>query len=64
MRLDVSGLIGIGKPESLLPVSAALKAFHLPVIAVSPGYYHQMNGHSRANILTTVPDLVGQAKVI
>lgn len=33
------GLIGMVDPPALLTASAALNAFHVPVVAVSPGFY-------------------------
>ncbi len=37
-----AGLIGIGEPKSLLTASAALNAFHVPVIAVDPAVFSQV----------------------
>lgn len=56
------GLIGMGDPKSLLTASAALNAFHVPVVAVSPGFYSSVGGQHHQNILTTAPDLAGQAR--
>ena len=53
----------MGDPKSLLTASAALNAFHVPVVAVSPGFYHGVGGAHHQNILTTAPDLAGQARV-
>ena len=60
---NVAGLIGMGDPKSLLTASAALNAFHVPVVAVSPGFYHGVGGAHHQNILTTAPALAGQARV-
>ena len=49
-------------PSVLLTASAALNAFHVPVIAVSPNFYTSVGGRSRENILTTAPELAGQAR--
>ncbi len=38
-----AGLIGIGDPKSLLTASAALNAFHVPVIAVDPAVFSQVS---------------------
>ena len=62
-KQNVSGLIGMGDPKSLLTASAALNAFHVPVVAVSPGFYSSVGGQHHPNILTTAPDLAGQARV-
>ena len=55
-------MIGIGEPKSLREASAALNAFHVPVVSVSPGIYSTM-GHNSENTLTTAPDMAGQARV-
>ena len=34
-----TGLIGMVEPPALLTASAALNAFHVPVVAVTPGFY-------------------------
>ena len=56
------GMIGIGEPNSLREASAALSAFHVPVVSVSPGVYSS-SLPSSANTLTTAPDMAGQARV-
>ena len=86
------------EPPALLTASAALNAFHVPVVAVTPGFYARwsiydtfgfstsfltsmpppdslliilivliigmfsVGGRHRQNILTTAPDLAGQAR--
>ena len=37
--LTFTGLIGMVEPPALLTASAALNAFHVPVVAVTPGFY-------------------------
>ena len=39
-----AGLIGMGEPDSLVTASAALNAFHVPVVAVNPGFYSGAGG--------------------
>jgi len=58
------GLIGMVEPPALLTASAALNAFHVPVVAVTPGFYASVGGRHRQNILTTAPDLAGQARAL
>ena len=53
----------MGEPQSLVTAGAALNAFSVPVIAVSPSFYSDIGGlPSHPNILTTAPDLSGQAR--
>ena len=53
----------MGDPQSLLTASAALSAFHVPVVAVSPSFYSSLGGlPTHPNILTTAPELAGQAR--
>ena len=34
----------MGEPDSLVTASAALNAFHVPVVAVNPGFYSGAGG--------------------
>lgn len=55
------GMIGIGEAKSLAQTSGALQAFSIPLISASPE--HAENLGREDNILTTAPDLSGQARV-
>ena len=54
-----SGVIGIGAPVELSETTGALHAFNIPLIAVG----HKYRGKKYDNILSTSPDVQGQAKV-
>jgi len=58
------GLIGVGSPEYLVTAGAALNAFHVPVVAVDPDIYTKSEDRILSNILTTAPDLAGQARAL
>ena len=60
--LPVSGVIGIGKPVDMSETRGALHAFNIPLIAVGhdSGYTGARNYD---NILSTAPDVQGQAEV-
>ena len=53
------GMIGIGEPATLTETTGALHAFNIPLISVTP---HPL-GPSYSNVLTTAPDMAGQARV-
>ena len=57
-----SGVIGIGPPVDMSETRGALHAFNIPLIAVghNSGYVGQRNYD---NILSTAPDVQGQAQV-
>ena len=52
-------MIGIGEPATLTETTGALHAFNIPLISVTP---HPL-GPSYSNVLTTAPDMAGQARV-
>ena len=69
----------MGDPQSLVTASAALSAFRVPVVSVSPSFYSDIGQYSvspimitmtpcsgglpsHPNILTTAPELAGQAR--
>ena len=54
-----TGVIGIGAPVELSETTGALHAFNIPLIAVG----HKYHGKKYDNILSTSPDVQGQAKV-
>ena len=54
-------MVGVGETESLRQTSAALHAFNIPLISASPAHAQIM--HQKENILTTAPDMSGQARV-
>ena len=54
-----SGVIGIGSPVDKSETRGALHAFNIPLIAVG----HKNYGKHYDNILSTAPDVQGQAKV-
>ena len=56
------GMIGVGDPESLSQTSGALRAFNIPLISASPEHAEIMGKED--NVLTTAPDMSGQARVI
>ena len=58
----ISGVIGIGPPVDMSETRGALHAFNIPLIAVghNSGYVGQRNYD---NILSTAPDVQGQAQV-
>jgi len=58
------GLIGVGSADYLMTAGAALNAFHVPVVAVDPDIYTKTGDRTLANILTTAPDLAGQARAL
>ena len=53
------GMIGIGEPATLTETTGALHAFNIPLISVTP----HPTGPSYSNVLTTAPDMAGQARV-
>ena len=53
------GMIGIGEPATLTETTGALHAFNIPLISVTP----HPKGPSYSNVLTTAPDMAGQARV-
>ena len=55
------GVIGIGKPVDMSETRGALHAFNIPLIAV--GHKNVDNKH-HDNILSTAPDVQGQAQVL
>ena len=55
----ISGVIGIGAPVELSETTGALHAFNIPLVAVG----HKYHGKKYDNILSTSPDVQGQAKV-
>ena len=52
----------MGGPESLLSASEALSPFNVPVLKVRPDLYSEVVVSENSNILTTAPDLGGQAR--
>ena len=52
----------MGGPDSSLSASSALTAFNVPVVNVRPDLYSQLGVTESSNILTTAPDLGGQAR--
>ena len=72
--MNVSGMIGIGEPALLSETTGALHAFNIPLVSVVPQPLPQPTGPriggaggggggSYNNILTTAPDMAGQARV-
>jgi len=59
----VSGMIGVGEPQLLSRTSGALRAFNIPLISASPEHAEAMGGRIGDNVLTTAPDMSGQARV-
>ncbi len=57
------GMIGIGAPTLLAQTSGALRAFDIPLISASPEHADSLVGRSADNVLTTAPDMSGQARV-
>ena len=65
-------MIGIGEPAHLTETTGALHAFNIPLVSVvpprtsslltSPGSGNQIRS-SYSNMLTTAPDMAGQARV-
>jgi hypothetical protein len=55
------GLIGMGDPSSLASTSGALRAFNVPLISASPEHAETLSKED--NVLTTAPDMSGQARV-
>jgi len=58
------GMIGIGEPASLTETTGALHAFNIPLVSVAPDPIDQSLGAKFSNVLTTAPDMAGQARVI
>ena len=62
-------MIGIGEPALLSETTGALHAFNIPLVSVMPQPLPQTRpgvgsgGTSYNNILTTAPDMAGQARV-
>ena len=54
-------MIGVGEPKSLEQTSGALQAFKIPMISASPEHAESLKKGD--NILTTAPDMSGQARV-
>ena len=52
-------MIGIGEPATLTETTGALHAFNVPLISVTP----HPTGPSYSDVLTTAPDMAGQARV-
>lgn len=52
----------MGGPDSSLSASSALTAFNVPVVNVRPDLYSELGVTESSNILTTAPDLGGQAR--
>jgi len=57
-------MIGIGEPASLTETTGALHAFNIPLVSVAPDPIDQSLGAKFSNVLTTAPDMAGQARVI
>ena len=55
------GMIGVGDSNSLEQTSGALHAFNIPMISASPEHAEKLGKED--NILTTAPDMSGQARV-
>ena len=55
------GLIGIGNPSALSSTSGALHAFNIPLISTSPEHAERLDRDD--HVLTTAPDMAGQARV-
>ena len=58
----IPGMIGIGESKSLEQTSGALQAFNIPLISASPEHAETIGRED--NILTTAPDMSGQARVM
>ena len=56
-----SGLIGVGDPTALSSTSGALHAFNIPLISTSPDHAERLDRDD--HVLTTAPDMAGQARV-
>ena len=56
-------MIGIGEPASLSETTGALHAFNIPLVSVAPDPSDQSLGAKYSNVLTTAPDMAGQARV-
>ena len=56
-------MIGIGEPASLSETTGALHAFNIPLVSVAPDPADQSLGAKYSNVLTTAPDMAGQARV-
>ena len=54
-------MVGVGNPESLSQSTGALQAFNIPVISASPEHADTLE--TEENVLTTAPDMSGQARV-
>jgi len=59
----IPGMIGIGEPASLTETTGALHAFNIPFVSVAPDPADQSLGAKYSNVLTTAPDMAGQARV-
>ena len=67
-----TGMIGIGEPAHLTETTGALHAFNIPLVSVVPPRTSSLlsstaSGNqirsSYSNMLTTAPDMAGQARV-
>ena len=60
-------MIGIGEPALLSETTGALHAFNIPLVSVMPQPIQPTRARDGAasynNILTTAPDMAGQARV-
>ena len=56
-----AGLIGVGDPTALSSTSGALHAFNIPLISTSPDHAERLDRDD--HVLTTAPDMAGQARV-
>lgn len=54
-------MIGIGEPNLLAQTSGALTAFNIPLISASSEHAESLGKED--NVLTTAPDMSGQARV-
>ena len=61
----LAGMIGIGEPALLTETTGALHAFNIPLVSVMPQPIQLLGDGSSSfsNILTTAPDMAGQARV-
>ena len=57
-------MIGIGKPVDMSETRGALHAFNIPLIAVGHRNLDASTLRNYDNILSTAPDVQGQAEVI